>query len=88
MYQEDNIVITDELLDELWLDMSFTKDYIKHKYEFYKLAEEYNIFKQRIEETIEYIEHEWFKRQQLGITRLDFSYEELQDILSILRGEE
>ena len=40
------------------------------------------------DKTIEYIEHEWFKRQQLGITRLDFSYEELQDILSILRGEE
>ena len=35
-------------------------------------------------EAIEYIRHEWFKREQVGIAPLDFSYEELQNLLNIL----
>lgn len=41
----------------------------------------------RIDEAIEYITHEWFKREQIGISPLSFSYDELQHILDILRGE-
>lgn len=42
----------------------------------------------RIQKAIEYIEHEWFKREQIGIAPLDFSYEELQELLDILRGND
>lgn len=40
-----------------------------------------------IDKAIEYITHEWFKREQIGISHLSFSYDELQHILDILRGE-
>ena len=45
-------------------------------------------YKQRIDKAIEYISHEWFKREQIGITHLSFSYDELQHILDILRGKD
>lgn len=41
----------------------------------------------RLDKAIEYITHEWFKREQIGISHLSFSYDELQHILDILRGE-
>lgn len=43
---------------------------------------------QRIDKATEYINHEWFKREQIGIAPLQFSYEELQNVLDILRGDE
>ena len=43
---------------------------------------------QRIDKAVEYIKHEWFKREQIGIAPLQFSYEELQNVLNILRGDE
>ena len=42
----------------------------------------------RIDKAIEYISHEWFKREQIGISELSFSYTELQHILDILRGKD
>lgn len=42
----------------------------------------------RIDKAVEYINHEWFKREQIGIVPLQFSYEELQNVLNILRGDE
>lgn len=45
-------------------------------------------YKERIDKAIEYIKHEWFKREQIGISHLSFSYDELQKILNILNGDE
>ena len=42
----------------------------------------------RIDKAVEYINNEWFKREQIGIAPLQFSYEELQNVLNILRGDE
>ena len=43
---------------------------------------------QRIDKAVEYITHEHFKREQLGITNLSFSENELNILLDILKGEE
>jgi len=45
-----------------------------------------NDLQAKIDKAIEYISHEWFKREQIGISELSFSYTELQHILDILRG--
>lgn len=42
-------------------------------------------YRSRNEKAIEYIKHEWFKREQIGISHLSFSYDELQHILNILK---
>lgn len=52
-----------------------------------KLEEENKELQNRINKAIEYIEHEWFKREQIGIAPLNFSYEELQNVLNILKGD-
>lgn len=52
------------------------------------LQEENENLHQRINKAVEYINHEWFKREKIGIAPLQFSYEELQNVLDILRGDE
>ena len=54
----------------------------------WELAKENKNLQQRIDKAVEYINHEWFKREQIGIAPLQFSYEELQNVLDILRGDE
>lgn len=44
-------------------------------------------YKKRCELAIEYIEHEYFKRVQLGVTNTDFQKWQIEDVLSILKGE-
>ena len=50
------------------------------------MEQKYDDYKLRNEKAIEYIKHEWFKREQIGISHLSFSYDELQKILNILNG--
>ena len=43
--------------------------------------------KYRIEKVVEYIEHEWFKRNQLGIYDKSFQEWEMKKLLEILKGD-
>ena len=50
----------------------------------YELQQENQQLKEVIEEVREYINHEWFKRGQLGIIDKSFQEWQLKDILQIL----
>lgn len=49
-----------------------------------KIIQERDLYKEVIEEVREYINHEWFKRRQLGIIDKSFQEWELNKLLQIL----
>nr|DAI13191.1 MAG TPA: hypothetical protein [Caudoviricetes sp.] len=58
-------------------------DYIKDE----NLQQEDEQLQLQLDKAIKYIEHEWFKREQVGIVNMGFSKWELLDLLEILKGD-
>lgn len=73
------------VLDEINI-LEYIDELEQTKEEYIKSLDKLDVLQDRIDKAIEYITHEWFKREQIGISHLSFSYDELQHILDILRG--
>ena len=52
------------------------------------IADERDELKDRIIKAIEYINHEYFKREQIGINKKEFQQWQLEELLNILKGSE
>lgn len=61
------------------------RDYVCITPDAEEVYKRYYDYKEKIEKAIEYIEHEWFKRNQLGICDKSFQEWEMKKLLEILK---
>lgn len=78
------MVVKAELEAEKDINNNLHKTIDKLRVNLYETQQERDLYKEVVEKVREYINHEWFKRGQLGIIDKSFQEWQLKDILQIL----
>ena len=83
-YTVDLIIENQQLKEQLKDENNYHEEAVKWYKEAFEIEQERIKYKHVLDEIREYIEHEWFKRGQLGIVDKSFQEWQLRDILQIL----